>query len=300
MKKMISLIALLLSVTLLSGCSDAVAKLKDSNEVLFTVGNTNITKGQLYSQMTSSYGSTTAIGGSSTYIAQQEIPITDEMRESAQESMESYKAYYGDVFTKHLEQIGMTEEEYIEKNIVAALQASELPKKYIEENFDAVMSIYNPIKATILNFTTQDEANTALEALNNGDDPEAVAEANNSTSTGLPEIVTINSTNIDSVIRTVLNSASPDDGWFKAAGSDGATYSVIRIEENNINDFKDEAIDALVDITTLQDESTTYWYKKYDFHVYDKTIYDALAQDYPSYLVQDSSPTPVEEATPEE
>ena len=300
MKKMISLMALLLTVTLLTGCSDAVAKLKDSNEVLFTVGKQSVTKGQLYSQMTSAYGATTVIGGSSTYIAKQEIPVTDEMRESAQESMDSYKAYYGDVFTKHLEQIGMTEEEYIEENIIAALQASELPKKYIEENFDEVIALYNPVKATLLDFATQDEANAALEALNNGDDPETVAKENNSTSTGLPEIYTINSTNIDSVIRTLINSASPEDGWFKAAGSDGATYSVIRIEENDINNFKDEAIESLVNISTLQDESTAYWYKNYGFHIYDKTIYDAIAQDYPSYLVQDSKPAEVEETPADE
>lgn len=295
-KKIISIVALLFVTMSLSGCTDAVAKLNDSNEVLFSVGKQNVTKGQLYSQMMNTYGPSAAIGESSTYIAQKEIPVTDEMKQSAQESIDSYKSYYGDAFTKHLEQIGMTEEEYINENLIASLQAAELPKKYIEENFDTVITLYKPVKATLLNFTTQDEANAALEELKNGGDPKEVATKNNSTSSGEPEIYTINSTSVDSVIRTVINSATKEDGWFKAAASDGATYAVIRIEENDVNNFKDEAIDALVELSTLQDESTAYWYNKYDFHIYDKIIYDAVAKDYPSYLVQDQLKQAIDQA----
>ena len=46
-KKLTAVVCTTILLSGLTGCSDAVAKLKDSNEVLFSIGKKNITKGDL-------------------------------------------------------------------------------------------------------------------------------------------------------------------------------------------------------------------------------------------------------------
>ena len=75
----------------------------------------------------------------------------------------------------------------------------------------------------------------------------------------------------------------------RVPASDGSKFYVVKVDDNDPNNFKDECISTLSSVTQVKSDSTTYFFKKYKFHVYDKTIYDALEKDYPDYLVQDMS-----------
>ena len=280
--------AAVLAASMLAGCKDAQAKLPDSSTVLMTVGNKSVTKGDVYSMMNRMNGSTAAVNNASRIIARTEIEVTDDMKKNAQETLDSYKMYYGDTFARHLELIGMSEDEYRDDYLIPSLQAAELTSKYIEENFDKVAVLYSPVKATLLSFTSQDDANAALSELKDGSkDAATAAKDHNSTSTGKSQIYTVESSSVDSAVRTVLNSGSPDDGWTVVPASDGATYVLMHIDENDPAKFRDEVIDTLESITQVQNDATTYWFKAYNFHIYDKTLYDAVKADYPANLVQD-------------
>ena len=296
MKKIKTVCASLLLVSVLAGCQDATAKLPDSSTVLFSVGSKNVTKGDVYSVMAVTNGASQAVNDVNRIIAQNEIELTEEMKTQAQQSLESYKTYYGDTFTKHLEQIGMTEQEYLDNYLIPSLQAEQLTPKYITDNFDKVAAAYAPVKATLLEFTSQDDANAALSELKDGSkDAATAAKDHNSASKGTSEIYTIESTDLDSTVRTMLHSAVPDDGWFLVPETDGATFVVMRIDNNDPNAFKDEAISVLRNVTAINNDATTYWFRKYNFHIYDKTLYDSVASDYPNNFVQE---LPAEEETP--
>ncbi|MBQ7992130.1 MAG: hypothetical protein IJM63_07195 [Solobacterium sp.] len=287
MNSKVKVFASALALTVLAGCTDATAKLPDSSTALFSVGNKTITKGDVYSLMNSTSGASTAINEANKVIARAEIEVTDEMKESAESTLESYKTYYGDTFTTYLEQMGLTDEEYLNDYLIPSLQAEKLSSKYVDENFAQVISTYMPIKATLLTFTTEDDANKALSELKDGSkDAATAAKDNNSTSTGTSTIYTIESTDIDSTVRTVLNSAKPEDGWTMVPASDSSSYVVLKVDDHNPDNFRDEAAETLGSLTNVQNDSTTYWFKKYGFHIYDKTIYDAVAADYPDNLVQ--------------
>lgn len=276
-----------LALITLTGCTDAMAKLPDSSTTIFTVGGKSVTKGDVYSMLNSTVGATTAINNANKVISQAEIEVTDEMKESAESTLESYKTYYGDTFTTYLEQMGITDEEYLNDYLIPSLQAEKLSGKYIEENFAKIISMYTPLKATLLTFSSEDDANAALSELKGGSkDAATAAKDHNSTSTGESKIYTIESTDIDSTVRTVLNSSKPDDGWTMVPAADSSSFVVLKVDDNNPENFKDEAIETLSDVKNIQNDSTTYWFKKYGFHVYDKTVYDAVAADYPDNLVQ--------------
>ena len=287
MNRTIKGFASVLALVMLAGCTDASAKLPDSSTAIFSVGSKTVTKGDIYANLNSSIGATTAINNANKVIARAEIEVTDEMKKDAESTLESYKSYYGDTFTTYLEQMGITDTEYMEEYLIPSLQAAELSSKYIEENFDKIAAMYTPRKATLLSFTSEDDANAALSELKDGSkDAATAAKDHNSTSTGTSEIYTIESTEIDSTVRTVLNSAKPDDGWTMVPASDSSTYVVLEVDDNDPNNFRDEAIEKLSSVTNIQNDSTTYWFKKYGFHIYDKAIYDAVAADYPDNLVQ--------------
>ena len=288
MKKTVKVFASALAVLMLAGCTDAVAKLPDSSTELFKIGKKTVTKGDVYSMMNSSVGATTVVTNAKKVIAQAEIEVTDDMKETAQNSLDSYKTYYGDTFTTYLEQMGMTDQEYLEEYLIPSLQAEQLTSKYIEENFDDIAARYSPVKATVLSFTENTQADKALSALKDGSKTaEEAAKEFESSSTGKSQIYTIESTDIDATVRTVLNSAAPDDGWTLVPASDGSAFVVLRVDDNDPQNFRDDAIDTLKELTSIANDGITYWFKKYNFVIYDKTIYDAIKADYADYLVQD-------------
>lgn len=55
------------------------------------------------------------------------------------------------------------------------------------------------------------------------------------------------------------------------------------------NSFKDEAVDTISAISALSSESSIYYFEKYNFTVYDKTIFDQLLSNYADYLIQAKS-----------
>ena len=75
------LLASLLSFSVLAGCSDAQAKLKDSSTALFSVGKKTVTKGDLYSKMNSTSGASVVTNNATKQISAAEIEVTDDMKE---------------------------------------------------------------------------------------------------------------------------------------------------------------------------------------------------------------------------
>ena len=86
-----------------------------------------------------------------------------------------------------LEAQGMTEDDYVNELLIPSLQSEKLVGKYIEEHFDEITAAYDPIQATVLTFTTEDDAKAALSALRDGSkDAATAAKDNNSSSARTP------------------------------------------------------------------------------------------------------------------
>ncbi|MCH4266658.1 MAG: hypothetical protein LKF79_08455 [Solobacterium sp.] len=302
MKKAPMILASLLALTSLTGCTDATAKLKDSNTVLLSIGKTKITKGEIYSMMFASAGESTAITNATKTISSIEIPVTDDMKTSAQNTVDSYVSMYGDTFTSYLSESGMTQDEYMNDYLIPSLQSEKLTDTYIDAEWDSLMTSYDPVKVTILTFTSEDDANAALSELNDGtSDIATVISDHNSSSTGDAEIVTLSTTSYDSTVLSVARSGSPEDGWTSVPGtSTVGSYYLIRIENNDPSTMKDEVVSTLDQIDDVKTAATTYYFRKYNFHVYDIDLYNAIETTNPECLVQamaDPTPTPSASAT---
>ena len=292
MKKCNLLLVSLLALSPLAGCTDAQAKLKDAKTVLFSIGGDKITKGELFDLMKSTAGTSAVIADATTKITDAEVDTTPEMEEQAKTALEAYKSMYGDTFNLFLEQNNMTEEDYLEKKILPSLRAEQLPRIYIEDNWKDITTLYQPVKATILEFTSQDDANAALSELKDGSKtPAEAAAGHNSSSNGQSTLITMQDADLDSAVRTVLTNGKTDDGWSLIPTTDGSKIFVVHLDDNDPNNFKEETINKLASFDKIKSDASTYFFFKYGFHVYDITIYNALKADYPDYLVQDLDST---------
>lgn len=289
MNSMKKLIGAGLAILLLAGCQDATAKLANSSEAVMTVGSTTVTKGELYDMLVASVGANTVNTDAMNLISEQEIEVTDDMKEEAKGMVDLYSMMYGDEFASFLEQMGLTEDEYAEKYLLPNMRSAKLVEKYIDENFDSLCETYDPLKAVVLTFTTEDDASAALSALKDGSLSAAeAASENNSSSTGAEEVITMQTTSYDTAALTVLRSMSADDGWTEIPSSDGTKFYVLKLVSHEPSEFKEDAVAALSEISALSNESTDHYLRKYNFHVYDINIYNALKDLNPALLVQDT------------
>ena len=285
-KNIVLLASSLLALSTITGCSDATASLKDKSTVVMKVGKTAITKGEVYSTLFASYGYTQAVTDAKHIIANNEIEITDDMKEQADSIVEMYKNYYGDQFTSMLESNNMTEDDY-KDTYITSLQTAELTNKYIDEEYDALVLEYTPVKATILSFSEEDKADSTLSALKDGSLSAAEAAKNyDSNKSGDSEIVTINSTSYDAEALAVIRSNKPDDGWAKVNSSSSGTTYLIHVDETDANNFKDEFKSSISSTDAVKKNAITYFFKKYNFTVYDINLYNALEENNPEALVQ--------------
>jgi foldase protein PrsA len=293
MKKILTVCATGLMAVSLAACDDATAKLKGAREPVVTVGKTKITKGDLYESMFAAVGEQTAINGALKVIEDAEVETTDDMLEEAQNTLDYYKTIYGDSFSSYLEQAGMTEDDFINDVLLVSQKETALYQKYVEDNYDDVVEEYNPLMATVLTFSTSDEADAALSALKDGSSTVAeIVEEYSLSSSGESELITLDTTSYDTIALSYLRSASVDDGWTKVPGSSTDTWYVLRVDETDPEAFKDTFVSWATQQTAVQSEAKVFYYKKYGFHVYDINLYNAIDEQDSSLLVQKPTPTP--------
>jgi foldase protein PrsA len=294
MKKILTVCAAGLMAMSLAACDDATAKLKGSGEPVLTVGKTKITKGDLYESMFAAVGEQTAINGALKVIEDAEVETTDDMLEEAQSTLDYYKTIYGEeTFASYLEQAGMTEDDFINNVLLVSQKETALYQKYVEDYYDDVVAEYNPLMATVLTFSTSDDADAALTALKDGTSTAAdLVEEYSLSNTGESELITIDTTSYDTIALSFLRSASVDDGWTKVPGSSTDTWYVLRVDETDPEAFKDTFVSWATQQTAVQSEAKVFYYKKYGFHVYDINLYNAIDEQDSSLLVQKPTPTP--------
>lgn len=283
MKKiLLSLCALLL----ITGCSDAYAKLNDGKTVLLTVGDQDITKNEVYDTMFESGSGYVAISMSTKIILDKEIPLTDEITASANESLETYKSIYGDSLEAALQSYGYkSTDDFYENSLVMSARRSKLNEKYVDENFDTLTNQYKPKQAIILTFATEEDAKNAKTDLEAGADPLTVSSDYNSSSIGSPRIIT-SETDLDSAAKNYIQNSTAIGISDVIIGSSVDNFYIIQITETDTKNIREDVITTFLGLENISTECELYYFKKYDFKVYDRALHDNLETNYPDYLTK--------------
>lgn len=283
-----------LSITLV-GCKDATAGVSDAKKALITVGDTSITKGDVYKVLKGNSGASTALSMATDAIYDMEgIKVNDEMKKRAekefQEALKSSKQKEED-FLKNLKSYGFeSKEDYIEQYYYSEYKQEALNKKYVNDKKKSVFNTYNPVKGRVLETTSKEKAEDALKAIQKGEDFESTAKKYGDTTTyngketvyisesGLPQSVFSQMVNVtkNGIISKVIEDTS------------SGKYYVAQVTEKDSSKFEKDAINTILETSTsLKDTVLTYYLEKNKFTIYDIDVYNGIKSQNESYIVQD-------------
>ena len=298
-------------IALSTGCAaNQTTTVSNASEPFFTVGDTTISKGDIYEYMKLQNLDSGIIAMAETDLVNQLVPVTDEMNATVDERVAADKELYGEeTFLTMINYYGFADEQAYRDAYLTNIQITELTKQYVEDNWDAMIEKYNPRKAVVLSFvettsdteseseqtTDDDEATTsqaqqdaqaAYEALSSGEiDLQTVIDEYDLTADAEPQIYTTEDTSLTNLVRTYIQTNQPGYSTPVYDDSNGTpTYYVVYLADIDPNNFKDEVLEELASNNDIAEESDQYYLKSNGFFVYDQMILDALRTNYNDYL----------------
>lgn len=273
----------------LSGCTDASANISDANTTLFKVGNETVTKEDIYT-----YAKNTLAGDATATLVKaslldNEVPVTDDMEKEAKKTFDAVKENFGSKFAEMIKSNGYKDEDsYYKEVTLRNIQTQALTKKYLTE--EDKMSEYQTIKAQLVIASNEENAKKALSAIQSGTSFEDAAKSYGDTSySDGSEKVYSSATGLSSTVwQSIINITEGSLSTDVIADTENNLYYIVKVTNTNLDDFKEEAIDALSSLSSVSSTSFIYFLEKHDFKVWDIDAYTQLQTSNPSYLVQDN------------
>lgn len=192
------LLAILLII--LIGVATKNTKTSNGKDIVISVKGKTLTADELYKELKKQNGQTVAINLIDEYILNKEYKTTDEMKESAKATIESYKNTYGDNYSSFLEYNGIANDSTLKDLLIKNSKLNLVTEDYIKDNLtEKEMKAYYEEKIVgdieakhiLISYTEDsnlsDEENEAkkneakakaeevIEKLNNGEDFEKLA-----------------------------------------------------------------------------------------------------------------------------
>lgn len=299
MKKLAALGFAAVMMVSLSGCSDASVDISTGSDVLFRVGSETVTNDDIFRPLFLNYGYNEVSSQVNNVIFEKEVPVTDEITEAAKKSLASTKESLGeDAFITQIKQSGFKDEDdFYTRAVLPSEQLKALTKKWLNDNAESQISVYKPVKARIIACTTEENAKKALEAVQGETSFEDAASEFGKTDTYKgDEIVVHQSSGLPSTVWAKISVVTDKESMINEIIADTTTdaenpaYYVVKVTNTSaLEDFKDEAIQAILDkSSSAQTDAMKHYLSEYDFNVYDIDIYNSYKSSKPDYLVQDA------------
>lgn len=282
MKKLLVILSLSL---VLVGCGNKTTNVSNSSDVLIKVGNQSITVGQVYSQMMATDSTAIIKQMASRIIFDKEVPMDDALKAEADTQLQEFIDSVGENLDVYLQYYGYKDkDDYYNNGIIPSLQQEKLVRNYLTENFDAVAAGYRPKKIRLIEITDATLAAEALAEIKAGVDFSVVAEKfSTSTYPGDEELVN-NTSSIPSVVVEFIDYLTTPT--LSEVLTDGTTNYIVQVTNADTNKLKDEIIESFTFDSTFTDKTLESYFVKYNFTIYDKSVYDLFIQTYPNYITK--------------
>lgn len=269
MKKLLVILSLSL---VLVGCGNKTTNVSNSSDVLIKVGNQSITVGQVYSQMMATDSTAIIKQMASRIIFDKEVPMDDALKAEADTQLQEFIDSVGENLDVYLQYYGYKDkDDYYNNGIIPSLQQEKLVRNYLTENFDAVAAGYRPKKIRLIEITDATLAAEALAEIKAGVDFSVVAEKySTSTYPGDEELVN-NTSSIPSVVVEFIDYLTTPT--LSEVLTDGTTNYIVQVTNADTNKLKDEIIESFTFDSTFTDKTLESYFVKYNFTIYDKSVY---------------------------
>lgn len=271
----------------LAGCGDAYAKITNARNAIVSIGNKSVTRGQLFDLMMNQDPASTVITMAKQIILDEKVEVTDEIRADAAKSLEEIKESFGTQFTDYIKRFGYKDEaDYLEKALIPFAQQDALVKKYVTENFETLATSYFPRKVRVIQTKTEEDAKAAINEVKDGGNFETVAAKYSSATAYKGELKLVHSeSGYPAIVTTFLKTAlNPTLTAEPLKDTTTNLFYVVQVVEAQPTRYQEEAIEALIELSSIAEKMFVELFKEGGFKVYDKIIFDLLKSDYSQYL----------------
>lgn len=124
-------IAILLII--LIGVSTKNTKTKNGNDIVVSVDGKTITANDLYKELKKQSGQSVAINLIDDYILGKEYKTTDDMKKSAQATIDNYKSTYGDSYEQFLQYNGIANDTELKDLLIKNSKLTKVTEDYIKD-----------------------------------------------------------------------------------------------------------------------------------------------------------------------
>lgn len=280
-KLLVSLLALLM----LAGCSDARAMISTDEEI-FSVGNEKVTSKRLFDVMKLSDGGMTVVKSAQNKIT--ENVADEDVKAEADKRLEEIKEVFGDQLEERLKQSGYESvDAFMSQTVYPELKMTHLLKEKMVTDFEALTTENAPRKARILQLENQEKADEALEKIKAGENFDDIAKdykATGSPYDGSAKVHLLKSVQYPQEVADALkNATEPTLSGVLSDASDDSKY-IVQIIEIDASRYQDETIEAFVGSKDIVNKYLAQLFVDNGFKIYDKDVYDAVAEKFPQYL----------------
>lgn len=276
MKKLITVLVLLLVVT---GCTSnpASTSISDADTAIVTVNDKTVNKGQLYQMMKAQGIESTIVDLAKVTLVESLIEIDESIEARAQELLESNKEYLGDAFDQIIELNFGSVEEFVELQLIPAARQEALARIYFDENFDSIVAENKPREVMILSVDTTTDGNAIIKGLEAGEDVTGLLEEYGSENASSEPVIIASTSTVPAAMLTFIQEAEIDDiSNEPIPDTSGDVYYVVKVLETDAEVLKEDYFSIYITNTSNMNAMYKYYFKKYNFNVYDQKLYDAI------------------------
>lgn len=297
-----TVLSVLMMSSILTGCAGAQTSVKKGDSTLFQVGDTVVTKQQVYDTVKYNKGASYSIEKIKEKIEKLEIKDEDQMNKKVKKRIDilykQYEEYYGkeESFESQVKNSGYKDVDEFKKKVLRPQVVEELlMEKYANKRIDKYLKQYKPVIAKVLAVEGEDAAKEAVKELKSGaswDDVYTKYTSQSSSYQNTKKVLTTSDSDLNpDDIKTLYKNkkAGVMTKVYSPLNSDSTTRYLINVIscDATSDEYYADFINQLKSLdSNFEKNLWKHYLKKHNFEVHDQDIFDIIRVDNPEYLYQ--------------
>ena len=291
-------LSVLMLSSILTGCAGAQTSVKKGDSILFQVGDTVVTKQQVYDTVKYNKGASYSIEKIKEKIEKIEVKDEDQIKKRIDILYKQYEEYYGkeESFESQIRNSGYNDVDEFKKKVLRPQVLEELlMEKYANKHIDKYLKQYKPVIAKVLAVEGEDAAKEAAKELKSGvswDNVYAKYTSENSSYQNTKKVLTTSDYDLNpDDIKTLYKNknAGVMTKVYSPLNSDSTTRYLINVVscDATSDEYYADFINQLKSLDSNFEKSLwKHYLKKHNFEIHDQDIFNIIRVDNPEYLYQ--------------
>lgn len=293
-----TVLSVLMMSSILTGCAGAQTSVKKGDSTLFQVGDTVVTKQQVYDTVKYNKGASYSIEKIKEKIEKLEIKDEDQIKKRIDILYKQYEEYYGkeESFESQVKNSGYKDVDEFKKKVLRPQVVEELlMEKYANKRIDKYLKQYKPVIAKVLAVEGEDAAKEAAKELKAGaswDDVYTKYTSENSSYQNTNKVLTTSGSDLKPDDIKALYKSKKTGVMTKVytpSNTDSTTRYLINVVscDATSDEYYADFINQLKSLdSNFEKNLWKHYLKKHNFEIHDQDIFDIIRVDNPEYLYQ--------------